>query len=110
DKTSSEQFVCRVNIKDISLVTSGDYIRYYYVGNEKYHHIIDPDTLMPSKYFAAVSVFVNNSGLADALSTALFSMSYEDGLRLIKSVGGEAIWVTSDGELFMSDGVELVDK
>ena len=108
DRQSDERFVCKVNIKDISLVTSGDYERYYTVDGVKYHHIIDPETNMPSKYFSSVSVFAKDGGLADALSTALFCMSYYDGLALINKIGGvDVIWVTSDGALKYTSGIEL---
>ena len=108
DKESGESFVCRVVIKDISLVTSGDYERYYVVDGKKYHHVIDPDTNMPAGYFSSVSIFTCDSGLADALSTALFCMSYEDGLALVKKIGGiDVIWVTVDGTVKMTDGVEI---
>jgi thiamine biosynthesis lipoprotein len=105
DKTSSESFACRVEIKNISCVTSGDYERYFTVGDKKYHHIIDKDTLMPSEHFASVSIITKDSGLADALSTALFTMSYEDGLALVTSLGGvEVLWITPEGEQHMTDG------
>lgn len=110
DRESTESFVCRVSIKDISLVTSGDYERYYYANGEKYHHIIDKDTNMPSKYFTSVSVFVKDSGLADALSTALFCMSYEEGSALIEKIGGvDVIWVLADGTVKMTEGISLVN-
>ena len=108
DKSSSESFVCKVVIDDISLVTSGDYERYFIADGEKYHHIIDKDTKMPSVHFSSVSVFTEDSGLADALSTALFCMSYEDGKRLIDSIGGiDVIWVYPNGETKMTDGIVL---
>ena len=110
DKESTESFVCRVSIKDISLVTSGDYERFYYANGEKYHHIIDKDTNMPAKYFSSISVFTKDSGLADALSTALFCMSYEEGLALIHKIGNvDVIWVTADGTVKMTEGVSLVN-
>ena len=109
DKESEESFVCKVNIKDISLVTSGDYERYYIVDGVKYHHIIDPKTNMPAKYFSSISIFTEDSGLADALSTALFCMSYEDGLALINKIGGvDAIWVTFSGEVKSTGGIEII--
>ena len=110
DKTSEESFVCKVMIKDISLVTSGNYERYYEVDGAKYHHIIDKDTYMPAAYFSSVSVFTQDSGLADALSTALFCMRYEDGLSLVKSIGNvDVIWVLPDGTLKMTEGIVLAN-
>lgn len=59
-----------------------------------FHHIIDPDTLMPAKGLLSVSIICSDSGMGDGLSTALFCMSVEDGMALINSLDGvEAIWV-----------------
>ena len=110
DKTTFNSLICKVKMGETALVTSGDYERYFVSGNKNYHHIIDPDTLMPASYFASVSIFTPDSGLADALSTALFCMSYEDGLALIQSIGGvEALWIYHDGTMKMTNGVNLVN-
>ena len=107
DKTSDESFVARINIKDTSCVTSGSYERYYTVGDKNYHHVIDKDTLYPAEYFTSVTVICKDSGLADALSTALFCMSYEDGRSLISRIGTvDVLWVRPDGEILMTDGMK----
>jgi thiamine biosynthesis lipoprotein len=94
-----------------SLVTSGVYERYYTVDGKQYHHIIDPNTLMPSEYFLSVSIACNDSGMADALSTSVFNMSYEDGLQLIESLQDtEALWVFHDGSMKFSSGFEKFIK
>ena len=96
-----------IDIANTSCVTSGVYERYYTVGGMKYHHIIDKDTLMPSEYFTSLTVICEDSGLADALSTALFCMSYEDGAQIVDSLDGvEVLWIFSDGEMKMSEGLE----
>ncbi len=88
-----------------SLVTSGSYQRFYYVDGRPYHHIIHPDTLMPSEGFLSVSVVCKDSGLADALSTTLFCLSLEEGLKLIKEFPeAEAMWVAEDGTKTFSEG------
>ncbi len=89
-----------------AIVTSGSYQRYYYVNGKSYHHIIDPETLMPAnKGYLSVSVICNDSGMGDGLSTALFCMSLEDGMALIESIdGAEAMWVTEDEVKHFSDG------
>ncbi|HPQ48068.1 MAG TPA: FAD:protein FMN transferase [Clostridia bacterium] len=112
DSTSEIENLHILFLKDTSLVTSGDYIRYYTVEDRQYHHIIDPETLYPSDYFRAVTVVCHDSGDADVLSTALFMMPYEDGLSLLQEYpGSHAMWVLKDGsELYSSGFMELTEK
>lgn len=106
DKTS-EDYAAKITLKDVVCVTSGDYERYYTVEGKNYHHIIDPLTLFPAKYFSSVTVLCKNSALADALSTALFCMSYEDGLDLVNSLDGvDVLWIKTDGTQYKTDGFD----
>ena len=110
DKEAEDSLKCRIEIGECSVVTSGDYERYFTAGDKKYHHIIDPDTLYPADYFSSVSIITKNSGLADALSTALFCMSYEDGLALIEPLSDvEVLWIYKDGEVKHTDGVRIIE-
>lgn len=95
-----------------SVVTSGDYQRFYEdINGIKYHHLIDPDTLYPAVYFRSVSIITEDSGYADFLSSAVFLMPYEDGLKFINSLEGvEAIWLLENGKIRMSDGLKDNDK
>ena len=98
-----------ITIADTSCVTSGDYERYFIVNGKKYHHIIDKDTLMPADYFSSVTIIANDSGLADCLSTALFCMSYEEGLALVEKIGGvEVLWIYSDGTMKTTQGFDAL--
>ena len=90
--------------RDSAIVTSGDYQRYYVVDGETYHHIIDPETLYPARRFRSVTVICQDSGLADALSTALFILPREEGEKLAKSCGAEAMWVDTEGNCFYTPG------
>lgn len=88
-----------------SVVTSGSYQRYYYVNGKAYHHIIHPDTLMPADGYVSVSVICEDSGLGDALSTALFCMSLEKGIALVESIPQvEAMWLTDNSVKTVSSG------
>jgi len=91
-----------------SIVTSGDYQRFYQdVNGIKYHHLIDPDTLYPAVHFRSVSIITEDSGYADFLSSTVFLMDYDEGLKLINSLDGvEAIWLLEDGKIRMSDGLK----
>ena len=88
-----------MELVDASLVTSGGYQRYYTVDGAAYHHIIDPDTLMPADYVKAVTVTHADSGLADAFSTALFNLPYEQGRALAQRNGVSAVWELYDGKI-----------
>lgn len=102
---ASQEVLCTVRMQDRCLVTSGVYQRYYTVAGQTYHHIIDPETLLPGAYFAAVSVLCADGGMADALSTALFLMPLAEGQALVDSLDGmEALWVFPDGESVYSAG------
>ena len=90
--------LCTVGVQDASLVSSGGYQRYYTVDGVRYHHIIDPDTQMPAQRFAAVTVAAPDAGLADALSTALFTLPCGEGLALVEAMDRVgAMWVWEDG-------------
>lgn len=103
---SSNAFSARLRISDTSCVTSGYYERFYTVNGVRYHHIIDKDTLSPADYFASVTVLTRDSALADALSTALFCMSHEDGAALAERIGGvEVLWILPDGETVYTPGM-----
>jgi thiamine biosynthesis lipoprotein len=74
------------------------------VDGKFYHHIIDPATLYPSTHWRSVTILCADSGLADALSTALFLLPYEEGLALAETCGAEAFWINEAGEQFYTPG------
>ena len=93
-----------VRLPSLSLVTSGSSQRFFTVNGKVYHHIIDPHTGYPETRYFSVSVLCADSALADALSTALFCMSEEDGKRILSGVdGAEAIWIFADGSYHTTD-------
>ncbi len=106
DPHNTSGYAEKLLLSGTSCVTSGDYERYFEVDDVRYHHIIDKDTLYPSTHFSSVTVICRDSGLADALSTALFCMSLEEGQKLIFSLGNvDVIWVTPTGEKHVTSGI-----
>ena len=103
---AAEDYLHTVYCARGSVVTSGDYQRAYTVDGVSYHHIIDPDTLFPAAHWRSVTVLCPDSGLADALSTALFLLPLEEGLALLEKCGAEAMWVNAEGEISYSPGFE----
>ena len=107
DLESDEKYLHSVGLKDNSLVTSGTYQRYYTVDGVQYHHIIHPGSLKPWNEYVAVSVICQDSGLADALATAVFNMELEDGMELVESLDDvEVMWIEPDGTEHYSSGFE----
>ena len=106
DVDDSEQYLHTLYLTEGCVVTSGDYQRTYAVDGQLYHHIIDPETLYPSVFWRAVTVVCDDSGTADALSTALFLMPQEEGQQLLERYDAEALWVAPDKSLLYSPGFQ----
>ena len=106
DPDGGSEYLNTLYLTEGSMVTSGDYQRTYLVDGEFYHHIIDPDTLYPGRLWRAVTVVCPDSGLADALSTALFLLPMEEGQKLLDACDSVAMWVDAEGELYYSTGFE----
>ena len=100
----ADDYLHTVYVNQESVVTSGDYQRYYTVDGKIYHHIIDPETLYPAEKWKSVSIICTDSGLGDALSTALFLLDLEEGQKLLDKYDAQAVWVDLTGETYYSPG------
>ncbi len=104
DMDNEEALIDTAYIENNSVVSSGDYQRFYYVNGIRYHHIIDTDTLMPADYYSAVTIITKKSDTADFLSTAIFLMPYDKGRIFVESLDGvEAYWIFKDGTIKATD-------
>lgn len=101
----SGKYADSVIANNISVVTSGDYQRYYMVDDVKVHHIVDGKTLMPANRFSSVTIVCEDSGLADMLSTALFILPMEEGRALAEQYGAQAMWIDPEGTVTCTDGL-----
>ena len=95
-----------LQLSDKSLVTSGDYQRYFMQDGKRYHHILDPKTGYPAESgLSSVTIISDSSVVGDALSTTCFVLGKDKGLELINSYDGvEAIFIDHDGNMYFSDG------
>ena len=99
---SSEEnggIIASLDSRDEAVVTSSGSQRYVEIDGVRYHHIIDPQTLAPAKYLRSMTVVHPDSGMADALSTALFLMEPAEALAAAEAGGYRIIMLTNDGEL-----------
>lgn len=84
----------------VTMVTSGDYQRYFEVDGKRYSHIVDPDTGYPVTWMRSVTVIgpADQSEAADANSTTLFLMPVKESMEYAEKNGIEAVWITDKGE------------
>ena len=91
-----------------SIVTSGDYQRYFEYNGKKYHHIIDINTGYPvDNELDSVTIINSSSTDGDALSTIAFAYGLKKGMDFIESIPNtEAIFVSKDGKIHKTSGVD----
>lgn len=106
----ADDYLHTVYVNQESVITSGDYQRYYTVEGKKYHHIIDPQTLYPAEKWRSVSIVCEDSGVGDMLSTSLFLLEQEEGQKLLDKYNACAVWVDLNGELHYSPGFKDLIK
>lgn len=91
--------------------TSGDYERYVEVDGVRYHHILNPATGYPADSgVRSVTILCDSGILSDALSTACFVLGVEEGMALAESYGAEALFIDTEGNISMTDGMKQFFK
>ncbi|NCB01937.1 MAG: FAD:protein FMN transferase [Spirochaetia bacterium] len=95
-----------VQLEDLSLVTSGPYERFLEVEGTIYHHILDTTNGYPVVTpLTSASIITHDSFIADALSTAIYSLGIEKGLDLINLYDNvEALFIDKERNIYLSDG------
>ena len=105
----SQELIAVLDIADRSVVTSGDYERFFFTDGVRYHHIIDPRTGYPAGMTMSVTVVTDNTAVADALATAYFVMGPEKALETARRTDGiDILVVDSDGNLTHTDGLSSI--
>lgn len=97
-----------VMLNDQALVSSGIYERYFQLNGKRYHHILNPKTGYPEENsLLSISIITKNSIDADGLSTTIFLLGLEEGMKMIEDLPGtEAIFITSDNKVYLSSGID----
>jgi len=94
-----------LDLSDKYVSTSGDYERFVIREKKRYHHIIDPRTGKPSKGVISVTLVGDKGALIDPLAKVPFILGPEEGMKIVKKIGAEAIIVNDEGAVFMTDGI-----
>jgi thiamine biosynthesis lipoprotein len=94
-------------LEDHAFSTAGDYERYYFVGNKRYHHIIDPHTGYPATRSRSVTIYAKDALTADALDDAVFILGWKKGIEMIEKLDDVgAVVVDDQGKVHLSKLVE----
>ena len=106
DPRKEGEVAIRIPLVDEAISTSGDYERYFEEDGKRYHHIIQPTTGESANGVHSATIVGPDAVITDGLSTSVFIMGVDKGLRLIATLPDyEAIVIDADGRIFYSDGL-----
>lgn len=108
-KKHSEEVIGSLDIKDLSVVTSGGYERAFISEDKVYHHILNPHTGYPCKTdLKSITIISEDSIMGDAFSTPLFIMGKYMACDFVKFNNLSCIMITEDDEIIITK--DLVNK
>ncbi|WP_447964449.1 FAD:protein FMN transferase [Nitrospira sp. Ecomares 2.1] len=97
----------RIELENEAVSTAGDYQRYFMKDGVRYHHILDPATLLPARGCQSVTVIAKDGVMADGLDTGIFVMGPDKGMALIESLPDvEGVIVDQEGTVLVSSGLK----
>ncbi len=96
--------------ENLSVVTSGNYQRFFIMNGIRYHHLLDPATGWPVENgLDSVTILSESSAVGDALSTACYVLGLDKGMELVKQYDGvDAVFIGTDGSVTMTDGAKAL--
>lgn len=97
-----------IKISDEVIDASGVYERFFMQDNVRYHHILDPRTGYPSQNgLKSLTIMSPNATDADALSTGVFLMGLEEGMKYLESLPEdvEAFFISDDNKIYATSGI-----
>ena len=106
DPDDNTDSIAVVSLRDGSVVTSGDYERFFEKDGKRYHHIFDPATGYPADSgLRGVTVIDPCSTKADALTTALFVMGLDKGMKFCEENEIAAVFITADKQVYTTSAL-----
>jgi len=102
------EYLGTISVTDKSIVTSGNYERFFIKDGIRYHHIFDPKNGYPANKGLISTTIVSDKSIdGDALSTSTYILGLDKGLKLIESMKDvEAIFITNDKKIYVTPGLK----
>lgn len=98
-----EKMIASFALSNKAVATSGDYQKYFMLGDTRYHHILNPASGMPAKGLISATVVTETVMDADALATAVFVLGAKKGIALVDNLEGvEGMLVSDSGTILFS--------
>jgi thiamine biosynthesis lipoprotein len=111
DPRQDGEVAIRLPLEEEAISTSGDYERFFEEDGVRYHHIIQPSTGEPAGGIHSATVIGPDGVMTDALSTSVFVMGVDLGLKLIAGLPDyESIVIDAQGRVYYSDGLVPPDS
>lgn len=106
DPRDEKKLVAVIPLENVAVSTSGDYQRYFEENGVRYHHIINPESGDSARGMRSATIIGPDATTTDALSTSVFVLGVEQGLKLVNSLPPiDAILVDAEGRLHYSSGL-----
>lgn len=104
----NDSVLASVAVKDNeSVFTSGDYERFYFYQDTRYHHILDPRSGYPTQDAQSVTIIHQDAGFADAAATAIFVAGSKDWQSIAKKMGLRYVMlIDADGDIHLTPAME----
>jgi thiamine biosynthesis lipoprotein len=107
DPEQEDGFVTRLGLEDEAVSTSGDYERFFIEDGVRYHHILNPSTGKSAGAIRSATVIGADATLTDGLSTSVFVLGPDAGLKLIEGLPGyEALIIDQAHRVRFSSGLD----
>ena len=102
------EYIGILSVKNKSVVTSGNYERYFMKDGKRFHHIIDPKTGYPSQSkIISATIISDNSIDGDGLSTGVYIIGIDKAMKIIEAIDGiDAIFITEDKKVYKTSGID----
>jgi thiamine biosynthesis lipoprotein len=107
----SDNYLGILRLSNEALSTSGDYERYFIKDGKRYHHIINPKTGYPTDNgVMSDTILIGDktsdcSMLADLLTTAVFILGPEKGMKFVEGLPNVSCEITTnDYKVYTSEG------
>jgi thiamine biosynthesis lipoprotein len=105
-KGKNDEILATIELSDMAISTSGDYVRFFMKDGKRYHHLLNPKTGYPAYGCRSVTVIARDGVFADGFATGIFVLGHQKGMDVLKKLGFEGVIVDKDGKIHTTEGIK----